>query len=68
MDSHRGGLLLHPGAGLEFPLSDQFDLYLHAGYSIDNMSYEFESWGDRIVTNDLSFRRLAFGVGFKISP
>ncbi|WP_340105294.1 hypothetical protein [Rhodohalobacter sp. 8-1] len=68
LDDHKGGLLLHPGIGLEFPLSGQFDLYLNAGYSIDNSSYEFESWGNRIVTNDLSFRRLSIGAGFKITP
>lgn len=68
LDNHNGGLLLHPGIGLEFPLSDQFDFYLQTGYSIDNSSYSYESWGDRTVNNDLSFRRLAFGVGFKITP
>ena len=68
MDNHSGGLLLHPGVGLELPLSDQLQLYLNVGFSIDNSSYEFESWGNRVVTNDLSFRRVAFGIGFKITP
>lgn len=68
LDDHTGGLLLHPGLGLEFPLSSQFDIYLNAGYSIDNSSYEFESWGNRVVTNDLSFRRFSIGAGFKITP
>jgi|AntRauTorcE11898_2_1112593.scaffolds.fasta_scaffold01935_3 opacity protein-like surface antigen len=68
IDSHSGGLLLHPGAGLEFPVSSQFEIYLSAGYSIDNSSYIFETWGDRTVTNDLSFRRLALGIGFKLTP
>ena len=68
LDNHSGGLLLHPGFGLEFPVSASFDLYLNTGYNIDNSSYEFESWGNRIVTNDLSFRRLSVGFGFKITP
>lgn len=68
MDNHSGGFLLHLGAGLEFPLSTGLDLYLNAGYSIDNSNYQFDSWGDMVVTNDLSFRRLALGFGFKITP
>lgn len=68
LDDHSGGLMLHPGVGIEFPLSDQFDLYLNAGYSIDNSSYSFESWGDRNVVNELSFKRLSLGIGFKVSP
>lgn len=68
LDNHSGGLLLHPGVGIEFSLSNQFDLYLNTGYNIDNSSYSFESWGDRTVVNELSFRRLSFGIGFKINP
>lgn len=68
LDNHSGGLLLHPGVGIEFPLSNQFDLYLNAGYNIDNSSYSFDTWGDRTVVNDLSFRRLSLGVGFKVNP
>lgn len=68
MDDFTGGLLFHPGVGLEFPVSSEFDLYLNAGYNIDNSSYQFESWGNRTVVNDLSFRRLSIGVGFKLNP
>jgi hypothetical protein len=68
IDEHSGGLLLHPGAGFEVPFSDMFLLYLNAGYNIDNSSYKFESWGDRDVETDLSFRRLSIGFGFKITP
>jgi len=68
MDDFTGGLLFHPGVGLEFPLSSEFDLYFNAGYNIDNSSYQFESWGNRTVVNDLSFRRLSFGLGFKLNP
>jgi len=39
MDDYTGGLLLHPGVGFEIPVSSQFDLYLNAGYNIDNSSY-----------------------------
>lgn len=68
LNNHSGGLLFHPGVGIEFPLSNQFDLYLNAGYNIDNSSYSFEGWGDRTVVNELSFRRLSLGIGFKINP
>lgn len=68
MDDFIGGLLLNPGLGLELPLSSKFDLYLNAGYNIDNSSYEFQSWGNRTIINDLSFRRLSLGVGIKVNP
>jgi hypothetical protein len=68
MDDFSGGLLFHPGVGLEFPVSSQFDLYLNAGYNVDNSSYQFQSWGNQTVVNDLSFRRLSIGMGFKLNP
>jgi hypothetical protein len=68
MDSHTGGLLLHPGIGLEIPIAEQFGLYVSAGYNIDNSSYVFETWGNRTVINDLSYRRVALSIGFKLTP
>lgn len=63
MDDHTGGLLLNPGVGIEFNLTSGFGFYLNAGYNIDHSTYEFESWGNQTVVTDLSFRRIAFGVG-----
>lgn len=63
IDDHTGGLLLNPGAGIEFNLSSGFALFINAGYSIDHSAYEFESWGNQTVVTDLSFRRLSFGAG-----
>lgn len=63
IDNHTGGVLLNPGAGIEFNLSSGFGLFINAGYSIDHSAYEIESWGNRTVVTDLSFRRLSFGAG-----
>lgn len=63
IDDHTGGLLLNPGAGIEFNLSSGFGFFINAGYSIDHSAYEFESWGNQTVVTDLSFRRLSFGAG-----
>ncbi|MFO7845065.1 MAG: hypothetical protein R6V27_00780 [Balneolaceae bacterium] len=68
LDSHEGGLMLHPGVGLEFTLSGNAAVTLHAGYNIDNSSYQFQTWGNRTVVNDLSMRRAAVGFSFIISP
>lgn len=67
-DDYSGGLLLHPGIGFEVPVSSQIGLFMSAGYNIDNSSYQFQSWGNRTVNNDLSFRRLSVGFGFRIAP
>lgn len=68
IEHHSGGLLFHPGAGFHIPFSDQFLVYLNAGFNIDNSSYEFESWGDSQVKTDLSFRRVSIGFGFRVTP
>lgn len=63
IDDHSGGLLFNPGVGVQFNLSSGFGWYINAGYNIDNSSYEFEDWGPQTVKNELSFRRVNFGLG-----
>ena len=64
IDDHRGGLLFNAGVGIVFNLSSGFGWYINAGYNIDNSSYEFDTWNNQTVNNNLSFRRVNFGVGF----
>lgn len=63
IDNHKGGLLFNPGLGLQFNLSSGLGWYINVGYNIDNSSYEFDTWGGQTVENDLSFRRVNFGLG-----
>jgi hypothetical protein len=63
LDQHTGGLLLNPGAGIEFNVSPGFGWYVQAGYNIDQSSYEFESWWSQQVRTDLSYRRISIGMG-----
>jgi len=61
--SHTGGLLFNAGLGLQFNLSSGFGWFLNAGYNIDNSRYEFDTWGPQTVREDVSFRRVNFGIG-----
>jgi hypothetical protein len=63
MNSHTGGLLFNAGIGLQFNLSSGFGWYLNAGYNIDNSRFEFDTWGPQTVREDLSYRRINFGIG-----
>ena len=63
LDEHTGGLLLNPGAGIEFNVSRGFGWYVQAGYNIDQSSYEFDGWWSERVRTDLSFRRISIGMG-----
>lgn len=63
INDHRGGLLFNPGIGLQFNLSSGLGWFINAGYNIDNSYYEFDTWGPQTVENDLSFRRVNFGLG-----
>lgn len=63
LNSHNGGLLFNAGIGLQFNLSSGFGWYLNAGYNIDNSRFEFDTWGPQTVREDLSYRRINFGIG-----
>ncbi len=63
LDRHSGGLIFNPGAGVQVNLGSGFGWYINAGYNIDNSYYEFDTWGSETVENDLSFRRINFGLG-----
>ena len=63
LNSHTGGLLFNPGAGIDFNFSSGFGWYIQAGYNIDESSYEFDGWGNEVVRTDLSYRRVSIGMG-----
>lgn len=63
IDSHNGGFLLIPGMGLEFETTGNATLYLNAGYNFDNSSYRQETFNNRTIKTDISYRRLMFGFG-----
>ncbi len=62
-NNHSGGLLFNPAFGMQFNMSNSFGWFINAGYNIDNSSYSFNQWGNQTVINNLSFRRLNFGLG-----
>ncbi len=63
VDSHNGGFLLIPGMGLEFETTGNTTLYINAGYNFDNSSYRQETFNNRTIKTDISYRRLMFGFG-----
>ena len=63
VDSHNGGFLVVPGIGLEFETTGNTALYINAGYNFDNSSYRQETFNNRTVKTDISYRRLMFGFG-----
>lgn len=64
VDNHTGGMMINPGIGLQFDTSSGFGLYFHAGYNIDEASFEQDGGGGQIIITDLSYKRIHFGVGF----
>lgn len=63
VDSHNGGFLLVPGMGLKFETTGNLALYINAGYNLDNSSYRQETFNNRTVITDISYRRLMIGFG-----
>lgn len=63
LNRHTGGLLLNPGAGIDFNFSSGFGWYIQAGYNIDQSSFEFDGWGTELVRTDLTYRRISVGMG-----
>jgi hypothetical protein len=63
VESHRGGLILNPGVGVELYTSDEFGWYLTAGLNIDKSRFEQVRWDGRILETDINYRRVQFGIG-----
>jgi len=63
-DRHRGGPLLNPGLGLQIKNSSAPGIYLSAGFNLDTSTFEQDSFGDRIIKDSISYRRISLSFGF----
>lgn len=63
IESHSGGLMLNPGAGLYIPLQDHTALKVHAGYSLDRTTFRLESSPVQTISNEITYKRLSVGLG-----
>lgn len=64
IENHHGGWLLNPGIGIHFNLRGGFRWYLNAGYNVNNASFDEEGFQGGSIENELSYRRVMFGLGF----
>jgi len=63
IDQHYGGLMINPGVGLQLRTSNNWGIYLNAGYNRDRSTHEFPSWGGRTVKNTHTYQRINLGIG-----
>ena len=63
-DRHRGGFLLNPALGLQARGQNGRGAYFSAGFNLDETSWDHEIFGNRIITEKISYRRISFGFGF----
>lgn len=63
MDQHSGGFMLNPGTGIYFRLAGRFGLLLNIGFNIDRARFENELFNNRMFREDLTYKRLNFGLG-----
>jgi hypothetical protein len=63
VENHSGGMMINPGIGLQFDTSSGFGLYFHAGYNIDEASFEQDGGGGQIIITELAYKRIHFGFG-----
>lgn len=64
IEDHSGGWMINPGMGVQFNLRSGFRWQISVGYSVNNASFEEEEFNDTTIENDLSYRRVVFGIGF----
>lgn len=64
IEDHTGGWMFNPGMGVQFNVSSGFRWQISLGYSLNNASYEEEEFNQTTLENDLSYRRIVFGIGF----
>lgn len=64
IESHRGGWLLNPGIGMHFNLRGGFRWYFNAGYNVNNARFDEAGFQGGSIENELSYRRVMFGLGF----
>lgn len=63
VESHSGGLMLNPGIGIQFDTGSGFGWYFNAGYNMDHATFDEELWDGRTLENDITYRRVLFGMG-----
>lgn len=64
IESHQGGWMLNPGIGIQFYLSEGFGMYIDMAYNVNNAGYEEEGFQGATIENDLTYKRVMFGLGF----
>lgn len=64
IENHNGGWMISPGMGIQFNVSSGFRWQISLGYNVNNASFEEEEFNETIIETDLSYRRVAFGIGF----
>ncbi len=62
-DRHGGGPLLNPGFGILFSGKSEPGIYLTTGFNLDNSYIEREAFGDRVIKDSISYRRISLGFG-----
>lgn len=63
MENHEGGLMMNSGIGVQFQTAGSWGWYFNAGINRDRSSHSFDSWGNRTVQNNNSYRRINLGIG-----
>ncbi len=63
VDNHNGGVMVNPGIGIQIDTTAGLGLYFHAGYNIDEASFEQNIGGGQTLITDLSYKRIHFGMG-----
>lgn len=64
IENHGGGWMISPGMGIQFNLSGGFRWQISVGYTVNKASFEEEEFNETTIETDLSYRRVAFGIGF----
>lgn len=63
VEKHRGGWLFSTGIGIQVNTHRDFGWFFNGGYNMDHVYYETKGWGNWLITNDISYRRLFIGMG-----
>lgn len=63
INDHSGGFTFNPGMGVQLDLANGVGFYINMGYNVDNLEYEFETFGLQTVKEEFTFRRINIGFG-----
>lgn len=64
IESHSGGWMINPGMGIQFNTSSGFRWQINISYNVNNASFKEEEFNDTNIETELTYRRVAFGIGF----